>query len=170
MSFDTEHDFGWVFGAFAPRGVDPGATPQELPHRVLDTVSPTFDALGWQRYGELVFETANGLNANIISLSAVPSGEARYYPWIQIRAAGGAAAGTFWVALNRTVSSNPVAISPGVDTLANGEAFGLAVRGVLVPAGFFLQARSDQLSGVGVTILIEAYSIALNTAESIQPT
>jgi len=168
MGYDTDHDFDWVRGTLEPRGQVPGAPPQEVPHRVLDSINPVFDALGWQRYGAMVFETANGVNANIIPLGAVPSGEARYYPWVQIRAAGGAAAGTFWVAISD--GTNPVAISPGVDTLADGEATSPPIRGVLVPAGFLLQARSDQLAGVGVTIFIEAYFITLNTAESIQPT
>jgi len=168
MSYETEHDFNWVLGAFPPRGQIPGAPLQTLPNRLSDIVAPTFDALGWQRYGAMVFETANALNANIISLGVVASGQARYYPWVQIRAAGGAAAGTFWVAVSN--GTNPVAISPGIDTLANGEATSPPIRGVLVPAGFLLQARSDQLSGVGTTIFIEAYFITLNTAESIQPT
>ncbi len=167
MSYDSDHDWDWVRDSMRPRGQVEGAPPQEVPHFVESTVGARFDALGWQRYSNLVFETANGLNANIISLLASPSNEHRFYPWVQVRAAGGAPAGVFWVALSD--GTNPVAVSDAV-SLVDGQASSPPKRGVLVPAGFLLQARSDQLSGVGTTIFIEAYSIALNTAEYLLTT
>lgn len=167
MSYDTDKDFDWVMNSLRPRGQIPGGPPQELPHIVSDVVAPRFDAFAWQRYGALVFETANALNNNIISLTTVASGFARYYPWVQIRAAGGAPVGPFWIAISD--GTNPVAVSDGV-ALVDGQASSPPKRGVLVPAGFLLQARSSDLPGVAVTMFIEAFSIALNTAEYILPT
>ncbi len=167
MSFKTDHDLDWVRNTFRPRGQKEGAPPQEVPDEIISQIAARFDALAWQRYSSIAFETANGVNANIISLTAVASNEHRYYPWVQVRAAGGAAVGVFWVALSD--GTNPVAVSDAV-SLVDGQASSPPKRGVLVPAGFLLQARSDQLSGVGVTIFIEAYSIALNTAEYLLTT
>jgi len=167
MSYDTEHDFNWLLRAMEPRGQVAGNAPQELPHRVSDIINPAFDAFGWSRFEEYAFETANGVNANIISLGIVPSGQSRLYSYVQVRAAGGAAAGVFWVALSN--QTNPVAVSDAV-ALVDGQASSPPKRPVLVPAGFLLQARSDQLSGIGVTIFVEAYFITLNTGEYVPPT
>jgi len=167
MSYDTEHDFNWLLRAMEPRGQVAGDTPQELPHHVSDVINPAFDAFGWIRLQEYVFETATAVNANIISLGVVPSGEARLYSYVQVRAAGGAAAGVFWVALSN--QTNPVAVSDAV-ALVDGQASSPPKRPILVPAGFLLQARSDQLSGVAVTMFIEAFFVTLNTGEYVPPT
>ncbi len=168
MGYETDKDTDWVRATFNPRGQKEGAPPQDVPYRVLDGINPVFDALGWQRYGTLTFEDAEGVNSNIISFAPVPSGQHRYYPWVHILPSGGAPAGTFWLGLFD--GTNMVALSlPQV--LIDGQASSTALpRGVLVPTGFNLQARSEVLSGVGVTISLQAFFITLNTAESIQPT
>lgn len=165
MAYDTDHNFDWLLDTMRPRGQAPGAPPQELPHILGSGISPVIDGLGWQRYGNLAFETANALNNNIISLAAVPSGSSRLYPYVSVRAVG-APAGVFWFAI--TDGTNPVAVSESVQ-LVNGEAASPPKRPIIVPAGFFLQARSDQLSGVGSTVFIEAYSILLNDTEYVLP-
>lgn len=167
MSYDTEHDFTWLLRAMEPRGQVEGQPPQELPHHVSDVISPAFDAFGWIRFEEYVHDTASGVNANIISLGVVPSGQSRLYSYVQVRAAGGAAAGVFWVALSD--QTNPVAVSDAV-ALVDGQASSPPKRPILVPQGFLLQARSDQLSGVGVTIFIEGFFVTLNTGEYVPPT
>lgn len=165
MAYDTDKPFDWMLDTLRPRGQVPGAPPQELPHIVTSMINPIVDALGWARYDTLVFETANALNNNIISLTAVPSGFQRLYPYVSVRAVG-APAGVFWFAI--TDGTNPVAVSESVQ-LVNGEAASPPKRPIIVPAGFFLQARSDQLSGVASTIFIEAYSIELNDTEYVSP-
>ncbi len=164
MAYDTDKNFDWMLDSMRPKGQVVGAAPQELPHIVTSMVNPVIDSLGWQRYGTLVFETASALNNNIISLTAVPSGNSRLYPYVSVRAAGGAAAGVFWFAI--TDGTNPVAVSEAV-ALVDGQAASPPKRPIIVPAGFFLQARSDQLSGALVTIFIEAYSILLNDTEYV---
>lgn len=165
MAYETEHNFDWLLNSLRPRGQKEGAPPQELPHIVTSTISPVVESFGWSRYDGLVFETANALNNNIISLQAVPSGASRLYPYVSVRAVG-APAGVFWFAI--TDGTNPVAVSESVQ-LVNGEAASPPKRPIIVPAGFLLQARSDQLSGPGSTIFIEAYSILLNDTEYVLP-
>ena len=167
MSYDTDHDFDWVLEALRPRGQVPGAAPQELPHHVSDVIAPRFDALAWQRYGSLLFESASGVNPGSVSLAAVPSDQAKLYPYVQVRAAGGTTAGVWWIGIND--GTNVVAVSESKVIVA-GEGSSLTGNRVLVPAGFFLQARSDQVAGVGIRVLIEAFAIALNTAEYVLPT
>jgi len=166
MSFESDHDFAWVFDAFTPRGQIPGTPSQTLPHIVSDIVRPQFDALGWIRHGEMQFDTANVVNGNAINFPPVVSGQVRLYTYASIRAQGGQPAGNFWVALNDGVNS--VAISPG-ERPDDGEASASIRRPIVVPANFRLVARSDQASGLGVTVFLEAFFIELGFGEYVLP-
>jgi len=166
MSFESDHDFGWVFDAFTPRGQIPGTPSQTLPHIVSDIIRPQFDALGWIRHAEMQFDTANVVNGNAINFPPVASGLVRLYTYAAIRAQGGTPAGRFWLGLDD--GTNTVAIAPGFQPV-DGEAASSLRRPVIVPATFRLVARSDSASGLGVTVFLEAFFIELGFGEYVLP-
>ncbi len=166
MSYESEHDWSWLFRALPPRGQIAGEPEQTLPFRVMENVAGQFDALGWARYQETAFDTVNAANTNHINLTETGSGLLRLYTHAHVRASGGVPAADFWIALND--GTNAVAVSEA-KALVDGEADGHLVRPVIVPAGFHLDARSSALSGVGVTIFLEAFFIELTLGEYILP-
>ncbi len=163
MAYETDHEFEWVLRALPARAAKEGGPAQELPHQVSDVISPHFDSFGWLRHRESVFEVGSGVNVATIVLATVPSGRQKLYTFAHIRAAG-VPAGVFWLAIDD--GTNSVAVSQS-QALVNGEAGGHLVKPIVVPAGFHLEARSEQAAGVGVTMFIEAFAIEMNQGEYI---
>ncbi len=170
MSYDTEHDFEWVLRALSPRGQTPGAAPQELPHVVTDLIHPKFDALGWSRYGSLLFETASTLNSSLVNLPVVPSGEAHLYTYAHVRPTGGSPPASASLTLVIVEGATFAAVGPAFVGSLDGQVVAAIRKPILVPAGFNFGVRSDQASGVGVTLNLETFKIILTIGEYVVPT
>jgi len=170
MSFDTEHDFEWVFRAFSPRGATPGGAPQELPHVVTDLIHPKFDALGWSRYASLVFESASVTNGNTVNLPVVPAGEAHLYVNAHVRPTGGSPPVSASLTVVIVQAANFAGVGPAFVGSLDGQVVAAIRKPILVPAGFNLGLRSDQNSGVGVALNLEAFKIILTIGEYVVPT
>jgi len=169
MSYETEHDFGWLFQALGPRGQIPGTRLQELPHVVSDIIHPKLDALGWLRYSEVVFETAFTTNSSLVNHALVPSGEAHLYLHANARATGGDPPAGSSVTVVLVNGAQFAAVGPSRTDPLSGHIVAALTKPVVVPTGFNLGLRASAAAGVGVSWTLEAWKIILPVGEYILP-
>lgn len=171
MSYDTDHDFDWVFAALRPRGQVPGMPEQTLPHKVLDAARPVFDAMGWSRYDdEDVIGTINvaALNAVVVNGPVTPEGVIRFY-WAAAVIHEAAVNQAVWLeSVDNRIGLISCGISPTVINVPQNVGTSI-LRPTLVRPGNQLRGRAEPGTAVGENLRIRGFFIDLPVGEYIAP-
>lgn len=172
MSYDTEHDFNWLFQALPPRGQIPGAPPQTLPHVVLDTIRPTLDALGFQRYSDdAVIDNINNAGTAVTTLNGplTPPNVLRFVYAAEVRHEDPVATLHIWLEIgdaNPTIA-NQCGIAPAI--AVPQFAANTIVRPVVLRTDARLVGRAEPAPGAGTLLRLRAFFIDLPVSEYIPP-